>query len=251
MDFDQEKIKLLFKQYKFIIVPLVCSAVALLVIIGVIVPNILEFTKVQQQISDLQATDQLLLQKVESLSLIDENKSTKELRTVFTVLPADRDVPGTLVVLQEAMSRAGLSLQSTKYVASSGLTDKEGFQFNITVIGPLQALNNFISQLESTQRVFLFDSINAQFQRGGTIVEAQMPVLAFYQPAKNIPVSATQPVPKLTDTETQLLSQLQRAVPNIPAIVDVSPSSPSLNSDGSISVDDFSNIPLGKSDPFQ
>ena len=171
------------------------------------------------------------------MEAIDQVAVKEGLKVVFTVLPGDQDVSEALSSLQELVNRSGLILKSVSYAsAKRPSSDKDSFQLNTTVLGPISSVKDFLINLKEGSRVFRVDAIGARFQKDGVIVESDIPISVFYTAAPIASVVALdQPVPQFTPRESQLLSKLSKIV------------SESLLS----TTDETASVPLGKANPFE
>lgn len=232
-----------YLKYRFIIWPAIVGISTILVSVLVIIPQLLTYFKVRDQIIQTQNKSQNLEEKAVALENINSLLTQKDLKVVFSVLPVDQDVPKAMMILQDMITTSGLELRSTTFgssraIASQQTLDKNSFKLNITVAGPVNLLRDFLIKLQNSSRLFQVESIGVTFQKNQGVVEAEIPLSVYYQPSLGEIGKLDQPLPKLSDQNKELLAKLYQTVDQTNLSFD------SIESTSS-------SIPLGKSDPFQ
>lgn len=230
-----------YLKYRFIIWPTIVGIAVILVLALVIIPQILTYLQVKDKIYQTQNKSQNLEVKANELANIDNVATQKDLKVVFSILPTDQDVPKAMLILQSMVAQSGLELKSTSFGSSGSSSQnlgKNSFKLNIIVSGQITLLRDFFIQLQNASRLFQVESIGVQFKKTQGVIEAEIPLSVFYQPSLGEIGPLNQPLPKLSDTEKELLATLYQSI---------SQSNISLNNAESSS----SSIPLGKSDPFE
>ncbi|MFH0937167.1 MAG: type 4a pilus biogenesis protein PilO [Candidatus Daviesbacteria bacterium] len=222
-------------KYKFIIWPALVAVSEIILLVFVIIPQLMSYLNVRNQISEVRNRAHSLNVKASELQEFDAEGAEKDLQVVFTILPADQDVPQAMAFLQALIANNGLQLKNTAFVG--GGQSKNSYQLRVVIDGQINALRNFLLQLQEAPRIYQIESLSVQFQRSEGAIEAEMPLSVFYEPAPSKIGSLDQPIPKLGDEELKLLAKLYSIAP--PA--DVLP----------VDESTASALPLGKSDPFQ
>lgn len=230
-------LKEIYFKYKYIIWPVVIGLSSVIILAFVVVPQILEYLNIRNQISDLQSKYSFLEAKAAELESIDESATSENLKVVFTILPTDQEVLRAMAALQSLVAGSGLELQNTNFASTKLSGDKDSFQLNLTVAGQIGNLRNFLIKLQDASRVFQIESIGVQFLRSKSAIEAEIPVTVFYQKTPQALGPIDQKVAQLSDTERQLLGKLS-AIVSQPA-----------GTSGAVASD--STVPLGKSNPFE
>lgn len=234
-----EQLKTLYLKYRLFLWPIV-SGLACLIILGfLVIPEMFSYFKTQGHISDIRNRIEVLEAKAATLESIDDSSNNQNLQVVSTILPADKDVPQTMAVLQDIITKSGLILKNTNYGASNkGAKNSDSFKMSISVNGPISAVRNLLINLADAPQVFQVEAINIQFQNAGSMVEADIPIVVFYQGTGRTSISVDAPVNELSETDKDFLAQLSKLIPT-PL------SNPSSASGSSV------YVPLGKSDPFE
>lgn len=221
-----------------IIWPVIVGISSVVVLAFVIVPQLLNYLSVRDQIDQTQNKSENLEAKANELGSINDLLTQKDLKVVFSVLPTDQDVPRAMMILQEMVAKSGLELKSTSFGASGQSLGKNSFQLNIAVSGQINLLRDFLIKLQNASRLFQVESIGVQFQKNQGIIEAEIPLSVFYQTELEIIGSPNEPIPKISDKDKELLSKLYQSVGQMDE---------SLNNAEASSA----SIPLGKYDPFE
>lgn len=228
----------LYSKYRLLIWPVVSGIASVVILALVIIPQLLNYLNIRNQISDIISRSGKLEAKAQSLERIDENLSEENLRLAFTVLPADRNVPSAVTILQNLIAQSGLTLKSTSYSAAARGAAKDSFQLNVTVLGQISGVRKFLISLKDSGRVFQVESISVNFQKNGSMVEAQVPITVFYNASLGKTGDLDREPPKLSDKEEKMLSDLSRLVSYPGALA---------GADNATA----SSVPIGKSNPFE
>lgn len=225
-----------YEKYKLLIWPIFVVAVTIGVTAMVVVPQFLDYLRLREEITVINDKSASLEQRALKMEEINQIAVEDGLKVVFTILPADQDVSEALTSLEDLVNRSGLILKTVTYAsAKKAAADKDSFQLNTSVLGPISSVRDFLINLKEGSRVFRVDSISARFQQDGMIVESDIPVSVFYSPSVSAAnVVLEQPVPQLSQKEGQLLSKLSNAIPRSQATVSSEVS-----------------VPLGKTNPFE
>lgn len=201
----------------------------------VIIPQLLSYFTVQDEILQINQKASDLEVKAAGLEKIDPVTSQNRLGVVASIIPVEPDVPIAITVLQGVVAKSGLLLEGIGYLPSAQ-PDSNSFQLSVKVSGTLQNIRSFILELRNAPRVFAIETISLRSVQGNRI-EAEIPVSVFYGAVKPKPAPAGNVVLTLTAEEQALLTKLERLIP--PVSTSSAQTSPS------------TNIPTGKSDPFE
>lgn len=233
-----------YLRYRFIIWPAIVGISTILILALVIIPQLLTYLKIRDQINQTQNKSQNLEAKASALENIDSLLTQKDLKVVFSVLPIDQDVPKAMMILQDMISTSGLELKSTTFGSSRVVDpsqqtlDKNSFKLNITIAGQINLLRDFLIKLQNSSRLFQVESIGVTFQKNQGVIEAEIPLSVYYQPSLGEIGKLDQPLPKLSDQNKELLAKLYQTIDQTNLSFD--------NIDAT-----SSSVPLGKSDPFE
>lgn len=223
-----------YKIYKIFLIPSLAAVISLAVLSLVIVPQVMEYFKQKEKIEELIVRIETLNNKVKELSSVDEEARKKNLTVSLAVLPVDRDVPQSVLVLQDLLNKSKLSLKNITYQPSSKTGVENSFTLTVTIAGSLSSIKDFMSELQNSARVFKVESAMISFQGENSFPEATIPLTIFYQPAPNTLITLDQPVQKITKSDEDLITNLLKSVSWSEAISATS-----------------SSIPRGKLDPFE
>lgn len=230
--------KTLYVRHKYLIWPIASGIFSLIIIVLVIIPQALSTLKTKDEISSLKNKSSSLDVKAAELSNIEEISTQKNLQVTLTVLPTIQDIPKSVTILQALSRQTGLELKSTTF-SSSAPKSKEGnssFQVNLTLIGPIGLIRNFLILLQDAPQIFQVGSINVKFDKANRAATADLPISVFYEPAPKSMGSVEQPIAKLTQEEQQLLDELTKLISVGASYIEATSSA---------------TVPLGKTDPFQ
>lgn len=225
-----DQAKIFYLKYRFIIWPVVSGLFSIGIIGLVIVPQVLGYFETQDKITAIKSNVELLNAKVSELEMVDVKRVEEDLQVVFKILPQDPDVPEALVALQQLAEKANLQLNDTSFSQSN--KSAKSFQLVASFTGRVQSVKDFLVYLQQSPRVMQVETIAAQFEKDGDLVELGLPVSVFYESTPKSIGSLEQPVPKLNDVDRQLVSKLSRFIP-------VASAGASLDL-----------VPLGKTNPF-
>lgn len=232
-----EELKIYYIKYKQFVFPILTVVASLIIIVFVIMPELKSYTNIREQINTLQKRTDNLEVKAEELGKIDPDTSQQNIKVAFTILPADQDVPRAMATLQDAINQSGLVLKSTAYSGSGNVAGKSSFLLNVSVLGRLSSVRDFLVKLQETPRLYQVESLAAQFQSTGDVVEASLPIAVFYEQVPGNIGTLDHPAPKLTDSEEQMLANFYRYIPRSYLENELDSSA--------------SAVPLGKLDPFE
>lgn len=236
------KLKEFYLKYQTIIWPIAVGFSSILILVLVVIPQLLTYLNVRNQILGIRQKNFVLDTKAFELEEIDEEAAKENLQVVFTILPTDPEVLIALTVLQNQLTRVDLELKNTSF-AGGKTGSKNSFQFHITVAGPITALRSWLISLQDAPRLFQIEALNVRFQKEQSGIEAEVPVSVFYQDKPKVMGSLDQPISKLNESEKQTLSKLTQIVAQT-GIAQTDSGWDRLEAT-------TSSVPLGRSDPFE
>lgn len=234
------KLKEVYLHNKYIVLPIFVGISSVIILTLVIIPQLLSYFNTRSQLVDTQKRFSELETKALELKNIDEEGLKSDLQIAFTVLPIEKDVLSALANMQALVAQAGLELVDTGFSTSQKQAGSKGsFQLNVTVLGPISSLRNFLIRLQDSPQIFQVKSINVHFQKEGSLVEAEIPVDVFYQAPLSVVGTSGQPVSYLSEEERKLLAKLSTVVAQfaLPVVSGIEASGTA--------------IPLGRPDPFE
>lgn len=230
MDFD---FKSVYIKYKIFIIPIWVSLASVAIIALVIVPQTIEYFNTQQKLSQIEQKKALVGEKVEELQNINESLYIKNLQIAYTALPKNKEIPESMLILQNLISEANLNLDSMRVLTIGGTgTTQSNYQLGIVVSGTLSSIKDLFIKLQNSPRIFKVENYSVQL--AGSAAEADITFTTYFDPTNITSQSPDQQLPKLTDQEQQILTKLSKAPQYIPSPESISTS-----------------VELGKVDPFQ
>ena len=159
---EMEKVKELYVRYKAWIWPIGSGIASIIILALVIVPQLLDYFTVNGQISKTRNQINTLDAKAAGLERIDQVRLTKDLDTVFSVLPPDQRVPEAITTLQQIVNQSGLKLQNISYGSSK---NENSFGLSMTVVGQVASVRSLLLKLKESPRVFQVEGINIELRR--------------------------------------------------------------------------------------
>lgn len=209
--------KEIYYKYKVFLIPAIIGVICVTILILVVIPQILGYFKEQDKIQTLKTRIELLNDKAKELQNIDEEARKNDLVVALTVLPTEKDVPRTMSMLQDLIVKSNLILKATTYSQQSKSAGKDGFGFNISVVGPPSSVRDFLNELQNAPFLAKVNSITLTFQGTGSIIDAAIPLTIFYEPAPKTAVTLDQPITTISDKEEELLKKLSKNIvqPNV------------------------------------
>ncbi len=230
-------IKILYIKYKLLVWPIFSGIASLIILSLVIIPQILGYLETKGKITEIGINADKIEAKAKGLQSIDPDISSENLAVAYTILPSDRNVPAAISILQGLVNRSGLALKNTSYSAVSKGSTKDSFMLNVTVVGQISGIRNFLIGLKDAGRVFQVESINVRFQKVGSLVEAEIPITVYFHSGQVKAGSVDKEPPKLTEQDEQFLRNLAKIIN--------SPSTRSVSGESTAS-----SVPVGKTNPF-
>lgn len=227
-------LKELYFKYQILLKPILLSLASIIVLSLVIIPQLLSYLDVGNNINSLQNKIGIYEAKAQELDKIDPDLALKSLQTVFLALPKDKEIPQGFLVLQSLISQSGLALDSTKLVDST--TNSGSFRISISVTGTLESLRSLLINLQNSPRVLRIDGIEAQSLKRGLEMQATIILTMFYD-STQVSTAPDQPLAQLDQKDQTLLDGLKRSISKLGDL-----GAPSATR---------SAVPLGKSDPFE
>lgn len=223
-----------WKKYQSIIIQLLVILVTLAVIWLDLIPQLKTYWANRDKADELNQKAQLIQNKVNTLRALDPSQVNDNLTVVLTVLPKDPNVTGAIAQIQNLIALSGLGIVSLGY--SSNLKSGAGvdsFQIELKLAGQLQNLNDLLKKLDQPPRIIQVSSF--KIQGNSTANDIEIPFSVYFKPPPNGNVPEDQLVQTLTDSDKNLISNLEQGL--------------SIKNVGSASAD-INQVELGKADPF-
>lgn len=230
MDLD---FKSVYIKYKIFLIPVVVSLASLSIIALVIVPQTIEYFNAHGKISQIEQKKSFVEAKVEELENINESLYIKNLQVAYIALPKDREIPESMLILQNLISEASLNLDSIRVLGTGlGGTAQSSYQLGIVVSGTLSSIKDLFIKLQNSPRIFKVENYSVQLS--GSAAETDITLTTYFDPTNITSQPPDQQLPRLTDQEQQILTKLSKASQYIPSQESISAS-----------------VEFGKADPFE
>lgn len=199
-----------YQKARLFIWPIVVGMAALVIIILVIIPQLINFWNEREQINQLKNRVFILDAKADELSSIPADQLQKNLINSYAFLPADREIPEAVTILQNLISQAQLSLKSMTYLALGKDSQPPSFRLSIVVAGRLDNIRTFLISLQNAPRLYQIDAINAQFDAANSEIETEISLAVYYDNTAVKIGNPEQVLPKFSDQDNQLMGELTK-----------------------------------------
>lgn len=200
-----------YVKYQVFILPLVSFVICIALLILVVFPNVMAFSKNNDQINELKAKTDSLKQKISALESVDADLYKKNTSLALTILPSEKNIPEALnqVLLLLSSNR----LQLLDISLSSSEQAKQGtqsFGVKVEVSGEESSVRNFILDTKETLRLMGITKIDIT---GGTngVYQASVNLDIFYEALPTSLGSLDQPVTLPSKSELDLLAKAEAA----------------------------------------
>lgn len=228
----------IYTKFRTVIFPVLVALASITLIIFVTLPQIQNYFKSQGSLSIQRSKLARLEVKAEQLGSINEGDLNRKVQVALSSLPADKDLTRVIGTLQQQGLATGVALSSI-VVASTEDTQSQGasgFLVKVEITTTRDGLNRFLEKVEDAPLIMRVSSLDISSQLGGQIVNAGVVINVFYSPTPTNLGNIDDSPPTLTPEEEDLIANLSK--------VAVPPLSGLAGSSGT-------NLPLGKSNPFE
>jgi len=236
----KEKLQLFYAKYKLLIYPVCVTLVSILVIVFVIYPQIRGyFTGVE----DKKRINERLIKletKAKELEVIPGDLLNSQVQSSKVALPPEKDYTSIIGLLQRLSAEVGVALVSVTLDTVKG-RDTGGvtsFSVKVDVNLPRESFDVFLSKIESSPITMRVASISVDSAQTSDSLLASIIIDVFYAPSPKTFGSIDSPIEKLTAEEEVLVEKLTSNSVSVPVT-------------SSIEESPGSNIPRGKSNPFE
>lgn len=222
-------------KYQPFILPVISVIFCLLLLTLVTIPQLLNLIKSFQTLTDLNSKQSQLEDKISQLQKINKDSYKTNLETALIALPPEKDVPGAVDQILIMLSGSGLSLDGISFDNSTDSTvQTANYAIKLTISGNNSQFRAFIDRTRTSPRIIKINSIETGLGPSN-LLQATISLLVFYQPLPtNISTNNTS-VPLTSDNDFKLLERIKDNASTIPTLSQL----------------DITNVPTGKSDPFQ
>ncbi len=219
------------KYLKFVL-PVVSLFIGLILTIFVIIPQIINYLKIQSQIQDTRGRIDSLIVKINLLSSIPLQNYQQELTTALEALPIEKDYIPATTIIQTLATNTRVQLTNVNFLEGS----VEGYQIKIELLGPQTAIKDFLDKINTSPRIFKITALDLSPEKANSFT-ASVTILAPFATLPNEIGKVDAPVNSLTPEDQQLLAKLDQSFTGL-----TGPLTPATVTSGSF---------LPKSDPFE
>lgn len=223
-------------------VPVVSILVVVLVVVFAILPLWKKVSAKQTQLNQDKKTLELLTLKEEELKKLDANKVNEQFQHAEVALPSAKEVPALLVGLSRLYQDQGLNLTALKIVPGSVATESAApkdlaatanatplsqakvgvgnqifpknrrLDFDIVLSGTLEQALGFLKTMEKSVRLMTVNSFAFASSRSlsPTIT---LNMSAPFEPFPPLPKDYSDPLPRLTSTDQDVLNKVSSYTP--------------------------------------
>jgi Tfp pilus assembly protein PilO len=202
-----------YNKYKLLLFPLFIGFAGLLVIIFVIIPQVQDYFKGQEQINELAKRQSILEAKAKALESVNKDEVDSKLTVVLVALPIDKDYPGIIGLIQKLVADNGLTLTNLQ-IGSGANANSSGvlnYSLKVETSGPKDGFNKLVPILEKASRIVKIGSIEFTPLGLKGDLSANFTLEAYYGPIPSSVGAVDAPLPQLTAEDEKLLSTLAQS----------------------------------------
>lgn len=243
---NKEAIQKLYSRYRNIIFPVLVGLAGMVLIVLVIIPQISGYFKSQDDAKKTQSRLEVLEVKAAELVNLPEEDLKQKLQSAVLALPTTKDYTSVIGLIQRLSVESGVTLQSVNLDTgrTASLSEANSYAVNIEIASSKSGFDAFLKRIEDGPALMKVGSIEVDSAGSDGSVTASIVIDVFFSPTPKNLGSVETPLPKLSEEEQQLASELESKV----ALVPVSAPPPS----GEITGQPPANIlPRGKANPFE
>ncbi len=224
--------KIFYDRYKIFIYPILVTGASLFLIFFLILPQITGFLGGKENLERSRNKLDILTVKAKDLAAIDEEVLRKKMNLTLAALPAEKDFGQVIGVIQEVAQASGVVLISVQIGQAQNSNSNGGFPVKVEVVGSKLALAVFLRNIETSSRVMKAGNVELSFSKLQDNIDASIMVDVFFAPTPSALGAVTDNLPKISPEDEKIIVSLSR-VP-----ISTFSATPS-------------NIPFGKSNPFE
>lgn len=215
-----------YKKYRPLIISLSIGVSSLVLIIVVILPQLNSLMNDQKKYNDINNKSQILEVKAKELSTLNEGDLKNKVSVALSSLPTDKDLYSIIGVIQNVINGRGFNLVGLQIGQTLGASSKaQGFSVKVEVVGPKESLGQLLSDIEASPRVMKVSSFDVASQSNSKLTDTNIDISVFYASIPNNLGSIDAQLPKLSDKQEELISNLIKLTPVATTFTPVSGSS--------------------------
>lgn len=206
-DTVNQKIKLLYFQYRDFLFPCFIMLICIVLFTVVVIPQIQEVISLENQLAANRDKLEILQKNFQQITGLDDQTVNNDFTLTTTALPLQRDPVAILNTISHAANLTNISLKDYNFevgkVTSKTTTSVQPVQLNLFVKGDLGNIQKFVHQLLNGFPLASVDTIDIT----GT-ASAKLQVAFYSQPFVSPSFDAKEPLQLLNTNDNAMLNQL-------------------------------------------
>lgn len=200
-----------YVKYKLFIFPILVALSSLFLIIFVIYPQISAYLAGHTSLSEEIAKSQALEVKAKELSDLDEANLKDNLHVLIAALPDDKDYVSLIGTIQGLISKDGFSLVSLVFGSGGDSSAKQSYNIKLELVGSKSNLDRLLSDMEHAPRVMKIGTFEINSPKNSSdLVNINLSLNVYYAPIPQALGSVEEPLPKLSDSEQEVITSLSQ-----------------------------------------
>ncbi|MBU2632135.1 hypothetical protein KKG52_00290, partial [Patescibacteria group bacterium] len=207
---NEDTIRNLYKKHKKILLPIGIIFLAVILFLRVVIPQIVNYIEVKEQVKKEQETLGILKNNLIVLSSLNDATLDSNLKLVGLALPIDKDFAGILTTILISSSKAGVSLGNFEFsvgeldskVDSSASDGYPSLRMSLKAEGSLQDIKKFTEELRKS--LPLSDIVSLALSPESSTVD----LLFYYKALPPLNISSEQPVNNISPEGNTILRDI-------------------------------------------
>lgn len=203
-------------KYRFLAVPTLIGLIILVLTLTLLLPKISQILKLRQTLAQEKVRLSKLSQKVADLEGLDESELSVKANFLINSLPAEKDVPLIFASLKSLSSQTGVTLESIEVAPGELSTVSAGrktkgppvLSFEVSTHGAMEAMKNFLKQVEST--IPVMQIIDVSLKSTGGEAEADILLDTYFLALPKTLGALETPLVKITPNEELVYKEITR-----------------------------------------
>lgn len=212
-----------------VVLPIFSIIVAILLAVFVIGPQLIQYSKTQKQISELNDNISALESKAQTLGSIPVENYQAGFDVALKALPGERDFIISSAQLQLIAASANVSLDSISF---SDLGTADHYQIKFEATGSLAAMVDLFSKIDKAPRLMKIAAVELSSDKAN-VYSTSVTVNTYILPLTK-GVTPGEPPASLTQQDQAQLATLSQSLTSLSSVIQRG-----------------SNNPVGRVDPFQ
>jgi len=205
----------------------IAVSVALLIfcVVSVIFALVPAFSTIQELFTTMRTVSQesqVLQQKLNTLSALDEDTLRANLTNVLSAVPAERSFPTVFETVENVAAQTGVSVITMGISGGASLATPSAKQvsaadkklgtrtipFSVTVSGSISAVQEFIALIPNVRRLLRVRVFSIAFPKDDRQLTVIVDMDAFYEPLPSTIGNARALLPTLTEADLNTINRL-------------------------------------------